>query len=266
MLIVNADDWGRSATETEAALNCYKERRITSVSAMVFMEDSERAADLAKEHRLDSGLHLNFTEPFTGSDRSHNALAEHHGKTIRYLMGNKYAQLVYNPVLRRAFAYSCEAQVGEFVRLFERPPSHIDGHHHMHLCANVVLSNLIPSGMKMRRNFSFWSGEKSVLNRTYRAFVDRWLARRYRLPDYFFDLTQCIRANKFGRVTALAKASTVELMTHPVDHLESEYLMSDEFQAMLQSLKIGGYQQTTESRGQGSDSRRGDETSGVSTF
>src|SRR4029077_15738727 len=144
MLIVNADDWGRSATETEAALNCYKERRITSVSAMVFMEDSERAADLAKEHELDVGLHLNFTEPFTGSDRSNNALAEHHGKTIRYLMGNKYAQLVYNPLLRGAFGYSYEAQAREFVRLFGKPPSHIDGHHHMHLCANVLLSDIIP--------------------------------------------------------------------------------------------------------------------------
>ena len=68
MLIINADDWGRSAAETDAALRCYKAGRVTSVSAMVFMEDSERAAELAKENELDVGLHLNFAEPFTGSN------------------------------------------------------------------------------------------------------------------------------------------------------------------------------------------------------
>ena len=75
----------------------------------------------------------------------------------------------------------------------------------MHLCANLLLSNLIPAGMKIRRNFSFWPGEKSSLNRAYRALVDRWLARRYRLTDYFFDLTQSIRGKKMDRVMALAR-------------------------------------------------------------
>ena len=240
MLIINADDFGRSAAETDAALGCYREGRITSVSAMVFMEDSERAAELAKENELDVGLHLNFGEPFTGENH-HAKLGEYHRRTIRYLMGNKYAQLVYNPLLRREFAYSYEAQAAEFMRLFGRPPSHIDGHHHMHLCANILLSKIIPAGMKIRRNFSFWPGEKSLLNRTYRAFADRWLARRYELPDYFFDLTQCMRGKKLDRVAALAKSNNVELMTHPVVDREAEYLMSDEFRLMLQRLEIGGY-------------------------
>jgi len=61
MLIINADDWGRSRTETDAALQCYEKGRITSASAMVFMEDSERAADIAKENQVDVGLHLNFS-------------------------------------------------------------------------------------------------------------------------------------------------------------------------------------------------------------
>jgi predicted glycoside hydrolase/deacetylase ChbG (UPF0249 family) len=240
MLIINADDFGRSGVETDAALGCYQEGRITSVSAMVFMEDSERAAELAKENELDVGLHLNFGEPFTG--KNHPAkLGEYHGRTIRYLMGNKYAQLVYNPLLRKEFAYSYEAQAAEFVRLFGRPPSHIDGHHHMHLCANMLLSKIIPAGMKIRRNFSFWPSEKSLLNRTYRALVDRWLARRYRLPDYFFDLMQGIREKKLDRVAALAKSNNVELMTHPVVDQEAEYLMSDEFRLMLERLEIGGY-------------------------
>jgi predicted glycoside hydrolase/deacetylase ChbG (UPF0249 family) len=157
------------------------------------------------------------------------------------LKRRKYAQLLYNPFLRKAFAYCYHAQVEEFMRLFEKSPSHIDGHHHMHLCANVLFSRMIPGGTKLRRNFSFWPGEKSRLNRMYRWLVDRWLACRYRLTDYFFDLTQCIEGRKLDRVAALAKSSNVELMTHPIVNGEEEYLMSDEFQVILQRLEIGGY-------------------------
>ncbi len=241
MLIINADDWGRSVAETDAALKCYRERRITSVSAMVLMQDSGRAAKLAKDYELDDvGLHLNFSEEFTDKSCS-ETLKEHHGRIIKFLKRGKYAQLLYNPFLRKAFAYCYHAQVEEFVRLFEKSPSHIDGHHHMHLCANLLLSNMIPAGTKLRRNFSFWPGEKNFLNRAYRGFVDRWLSRRHRLPDYFFDLTQCIEGKKLDRVAALAKSSNVELMTHPIVNGEEEYLMSDQFQVILQRLEIGGY-------------------------
>ena len=240
MLIINADDWGRSMAETDAALRCYKAGRITSVSAMMFMEDSERAAELAKEQNPEVGLHLNFDERFTGN-RVPTTLGNYHDKIARFLTRNKYSQLLYNPFLRKAFSYSYQAQAEEFARLFGKQPSHIDGHHHMHLCANLILSNTIPAGAKLRRNFSFWLGEKSMLNRTYRWLVDRWLARRYCLADYFFDLTQCIEEKKLDRVAALAKSSNVELMTHPIVNKEEEYLMSDEFQEILQRLEIGHY-------------------------
>jgi hypothetical protein len=90
--------------------------------------------------------------------------------------------------------------------------------------------------MNIRRNFSFWPGEKSCLNRTYRALVDRWLQRRYRLPDYFFDLTQTIREEKMDRVVELATSSEVELMTHPIVRTESEYLLGDRFRIVLDRI------------------------------
>jgi predicted glycoside hydrolase/deacetylase ChbG (UPF0249 family) len=240
MLIINADDWGRSVAETDVALRCFKAGRITSASAMIFMADSERAAELARDNGLDVGLHLNFSERFTAG-KCPPVLEEYQSRLVRFLMRNKYSQLLYNPLLRREFAYSYQAQAREFVRLFGRPPSHVDGHHHMHLCANFVFSKAMPAGTKIRRNFSFWPGEKSLLNRRYRRLVDRWLSRRYRLADYFFDLTQCIQERKLERVAALAKSKNVELMTHPIVQAESEYLMGDQFQTMLQSLKVGGY-------------------------
>lgn len=236
MLIINADDWGRCRAETDAALKCYTKGRIRSVSAMVFMEDSERAAEIAKVHKIDAGLHLNFTDSFT-NDVS-GSLATCHDRIARFLGRSKYAQLIYNPRLRADFACSYRAQSEEFERLFGKAPPRIDGHHHMHLCANMLLSEVIPAGTVVRRNFSFRPGEKGRINRAYRALVDRWLARRYRLTDYFFDLTQTVEACKLDRVIALAKVANVELMTHPVVETERRFLMSDEFEAELRQLPV----------------------------
>src|SRR5438045_1599494 len=145
MLIINADDWGRSVVETDAALKCYQAGRVTSVSAMVFMADSERAAEVARENKVDAGLHLNFDERFTAK-RGSGVLGGYQTKLARFLRRHKYAQLVYNPFLRQAFSYSYQAQAEEFVRSFGKPPSHIDGHHHTHLCANLLFSTMIPAG------------------------------------------------------------------------------------------------------------------------
>jgi predicted glycoside hydrolase/deacetylase ChbG (UPF0249 family) len=240
MLIINADDFGRSVVETDAALRCYSAGRITSVSDMVFMTDSERAAELANGNGLEVGLHLNFSEPFTDG-RCPGRLRDCHNRIVSFLKRHKYAQILYNPSLRKEFAYSYHAQSEEFLRLFGKAPSHIDGHHHMHLCANLLLSDIIPAGIKMRRNFSFWPEEKSWLNRMYRALIDRWLQRRYRLPDYFFDLTQSIQQKEMGRVMELAKSSKVELMAHPIIPTESDYLMGNQFRAMLDRLNTASY-------------------------
>lgn len=240
MIIINADDWGRSRTETDATLSCYREGRITSVSAMVFMEDSQRAADLAKEAGIDVGLHLNLTEQFSG-EVPVRLLRECHDCIIRFLNLHKYAFLIYNPSLRQEFQYIYQAQVDQFIRLYGRLPSHIDGHHHKHLCTNMLLDRVIPEGERVRRNFFFWPDEKGLVNRTYRCLVDLFLARRYRLTDSFFALSQCLQRDRLARVMALAKTTTVEIMTHPANMIERAYLMSDDYLANLDGLEKGTY-------------------------
>ena len=240
MLIINADDWGRTCAETDTALLCYKEGRITSVTAMVFMEDSSRAADLAKDAGIDVGLHLNLSQRFMG-EGCVGLLQEYHDRIVHYLTLNKYALLFYNPALRKQFRYVYQAQLEEFLRLYGRPPSHIDGHHHMHLCTNMLLDRVIPNNEKVRRNFSFWPGEKSFLNRMYRRLIDRWLASRYFVTDYFFTLSQVIQTNRLMYVSELSKVATVELMTHPANAKEYACLMSNDYLAMLRKLENGTY-------------------------
>ena len=151
MIIVNADDWGRSKTETEVAQSCYEAGRISSTTAMVFMEDSERAAARAQECGIDVGMHLNLSQRFSGASVPDN-LRRHHERIVRFLTRSKYAQLLYQPLLAKAFDYVYKAQAEEYLRLFGEPPSHVDGHQHMHLCTNMVLGTLIPEGEKIRRD------------------------------------------------------------------------------------------------------------------
>ena len=242
MLIINADDFGRSRLVSDRIIYCYKQGRVTSTSAMVFMEDSRRAANLAKEYKLDVGLHLNFTQQFTQQDRN-SLLLDYHNRIVSFLSMKKYNFLIFNPSLHMRFDYVFREQLEEFENLYGVSPSHIDGHHHMHLCTNMLIGGIIPAGQKIRRNFSYSQGEKSLLNRMYRSIIDIWLSRRYLTTDFLFSLSECIKFGRLERAFELAKTSNVELGTHPELTEEFECLMGSTFVQATSDLQKGTYYQ-----------------------
>jgi predicted glycoside hydrolase/deacetylase ChbG (UPF0249 family) len=223
LLIVNADDWGRDQRTTDRTLECFGRGAVSSVSAMVFMEDSERAAARARERGIDTGLHLNLTTPFS-APKCPEQLVKRQRELARYLLRHPLARVVFHPWLARSFEYVVAAQLEEFTRLYGTEPERLDGHHHMHLCANVLFRRLLPRGTLVRRNFSFQPGEKSLWNRLYRREVDRILARRHRLVDFFFSLPPLVPASRVRRMFALAGEFTVEVETHPVNEDEYRFL------------------------------------------
>jgi predicted glycoside hydrolase/deacetylase ChbG (UPF0249 family) len=237
LLIVNADDWGRDRDTTDRILDCCLLGSVSSVSAMVFMEDSERAAAVARERGVEAGLHLNLTAPFTCS-RVAAELAEHQQRLASHLLRHRLAQVVYHPGLVRSFEYVVAAQIDEFRRLYGGAPDRIDGHHHMHLCANVLIQKLLPAGTMVRRSFSFERNEKGLANRLYRRVVDRSLARRHLLTDYFFALPPLAPASRLQKIFALAREFAVELETHPVNPEEHRYLAGGEFFRHIADVRI----------------------------
>jgi predicted glycoside hydrolase/deacetylase ChbG (UPF0249 family) len=194
---------------------------------MVFMEDSERAANIARERDIDAGLHLNLTTPFTASG-SPTRLIEHQQRISRYLRRHRLAQVLFHPGLVSSFKYVVAAQLDEFARLYGAGPNRIDGHHHMHLCANVLGQNLLPSGTIVRRNFSFQPGEKTFGNRVYRQVVDRMLGRRHRLTDFFFSLAPLKPESRLQQIFSLARQFVVEVETHPANPEEHRFLAGGE--------------------------------------
>ena len=237
VLIVNADDWGRDVETTDRIIECVLRGAVSSASAMVFMEDSERAAALARERGVDVGLHLNFTSPFS-APLAPGRLAEHGERVSRFLLRNRLAQVMYHPGLASSFEYVVAAQLEEFRRIYGAEPRRVDGHHHMHLCANVLFAGLLPAGTIARRNFSFQPGKKSGVNRFYRGVIDRLLARRHRLTDYFFSLPPLQPAERLDRVFAVARRSVVEVETHPINPEEYRFLAGGEIFQRIGNLSI----------------------------
>lgn len=236
LLIVNADDWGRDVETTDRIVECLVPGGVSAVSAMVFMKDSERAAGLARERGVDAGLHLNLTTPFSEPGIPPELLRRQ-GEIARYLRRHRFAPYVFNPALAGACAYVVAAQIGEFRRLYGVEPARIDGHHHMHLCANVLIGRLLPPRTLVRRNFCFEPGEKSAMNRAYRRLVDGVLSRRHRLTDLFFSIQPMEPRARLDRICALARTAIVELETHPSHPSESRFLRSGDI--LRSGVRVG---------------------------
>jgi hypothetical protein len=218
--------------------DCVQARTVSAVSAMVFMEGSETAATLALENQIDTGLHLNFTTPLNAS-RCPAAVAEAQIRVCRYLRSSKLAQLVYHPGLRSSFDRVFKAQVEEYHRLYGRLPERLDGHHHMHLCANV--RSMLPSGTVVRRSFSFLPGEKGSINLAYRRILNRGLGRRHRLVDYLFSFPPLTPLDRLQTIGTLANEFVVELETHPAHPEEYEILRRGNLAPMMAQSEIRSF-------------------------
>jgi len=226
-LIINADDWGLDVSTTDAIFQCIRRGTVSSTSAMVFMEDSDRAAHLARDYRVDAGLHVNFTTPFSALSCTSKLLERQH-KLAVYLRRSSLARVIYNPLLSSDFEYVLAAQIEEFQRLYQRAPSRLDGHHHMHLNVNVMFRGMLPAGTIVRRHFSEEPGEKPLRNRLFRKLTDTLLTRRHRLADRLFSLAPLEPLNRLRRIFSLACEFVVEVETHPVNPAEYEFLTGAE--------------------------------------
>src|SRR6266567_3415813 len=240
VVIMNADDWGWNFEATNRILDCVRRSAVSSVSAMVFMEDSERAASLARESDIDAALHLNFTTPFTGKEVPLQ-LIEHQEMIARFLRSHRYAPILFHPLLAKSFDYVVKSQLEEFERIYGAAPHRIDGHHHMHLCTNVLLQRLLPQGTIVRRNLSFAPGEKRRINRLFRRMEDSLLSMSHRMTDYFFDLLPTVGVRIRG-ICEIARRHNVEIETHPARADEHRFLIAGGLAQLAPELTIArGY-------------------------
>jgi len=221
MLIINADDWGCDAYTTGRVLTCVEHGAISSVSAMVFMEDSERAAAVARDRGIDAGLHLNLDTPFSKVPVTSKLLK--HQASVAGFLHNPFSRPFFHPGLVRSFEYVVSSQLDEYDRLYGTPPRRIDGHHHLHLAANVLFSGLLPLGTVLRPHFSREPGEKRIRNSIFRCYTKLTLARSYPTVDGLFALPP-LEPKRLLPIFCRSREITVEVEAHPANAAEFEFL------------------------------------------
>jgi chitin disaccharide deacetylase len=254
MLILTADDYGKDAKTTDNILQCSLQKRITSASAMVFMQDSERAASLSKGSELEIGLHLNFTEPFNGSNVS-PALRQHQKRIKAYLDITRLTQIICNPFLARSFSLVFQAQQDEFRRIYGKTPDFYNGHHHMHLCMNVILGKLLPAKARIRNTFSFESGEKGIFNLWYRNYLHRLISKRFISTEGFFTIAPVHDLDRLRAIFKRAQTERIEIEVHPEIEEEKNFLLSEKFKTLLNTVQSGKFERLEERKYSGDRSQ-----------
>jgi predicted glycoside hydrolase/deacetylase ChbG (UPF0249 family) len=240
MLIINADDFGLNATATDNIIQCIDQGMVSTIGAMMFMSDSQRASDIARERKIEIGLHLNLTQKYDASNLSRKLIA-HFDKVSKFLKSSKYSFILYNPFIQDSFKYITQKQMEEFYRLYQKLPAHLNGHHHMHLASNLIFSDILDKGLIIRRNHTFTAGEKSIFNRMYRKICDRKVTKNFRTTDSFYDIQPITDENRLKQIFNMSKLENVELMVHPSDKIEYEYILSPKFKSMVNEISLSNF-------------------------
>jgi predicted glycoside hydrolase/deacetylase ChbG (UPF0249 family) len=229
LLIVNADDFGYDEPSTDAAVECFVRGGITSVSAMVHMRDSERAAEVARDAGVPVGLHLNLSEPYTGSDVPEAARLRQARLAERFSGGwLRVRRWLYDPTIRRDVDDCIGEQLERFQALYGAAPCHVDGHKHVQVSPNILLSRALRPGTRMRTALHL----DAMLLRPGRAARRRLMERRFTSTEYCFDFAERERALQ------LAREATVELVVHPALR-DYAALLSDDWARALERLSLG---------------------------
>jgi predicted glycoside hydrolase/deacetylase ChbG (UPF0249 family) len=235
MLIVNADDLGASRASTDAIIAAYDEGLITSASAMVWMWDGPRAARLARERQIPVGMHLNLTLPFRDLAAPANVRDLQGELTLEFdaRSGSSDAKPPLIPDDRIATAIA--DQLAAFRALFGEP-THLDGHHHVHLHPSVLAC--LPPELPIRPPLRRPAHLATAPTRR-----DRLLRMMFQTIDGCVDI-QHIHPALGGadlRWLDYSRRHTLEVMVHPQAESEQRALRTHEWKEALSALTLGSY-------------------------
>jgi hopanoid biosynthesis associated protein HpnK len=260
-LIVNADDFGRSASVNQAVIRAHREGILTTASLMVNEPGSDEAAALAREHpTLGVGLHLTLL-------RGHSALPPEkipglvnaRGEFSNHLAVTGF-RYFFQRSLREPLRREIHAQFQKF-RAARLPLDHINGHLHIHLHPTVFRILTADSGQlgirrlrltfdPLRLNLRLASGHFAY--RALHALIFHPLSARarpaltrlgIRHTDAVFGLLQHARVDEayVSRLLPQLPAGASELYSHPsLEEFRHEFdaLISPRVQEQVKNLGI----------------------------
>lgn len=243
LLVVNADDLGLGSQETDAILACFGRGAITSATAMVWMRDSARAAELARAAGLPVGLHLNLIEPFNARDVPEEVAATQR-RVVDRLRAGRADRYLYHPGWAPDFERCIDAQLTRFAELYGRAPTHVDGHQHMHLVPNALFSRAFGKFERCRRPVNRMSSESRASRRLARTLLAQAVRMRFRTTDRCFSIRALdpgLGGTGLADKLALAERRSVEVFVHPGWDDEFAVLTSHAWRDALAGYRVGSY-------------------------
>jgi predicted glycoside hydrolase/deacetylase ChbG (UPF0249 family) len=243
LLIVNADDWGLSPADTDAILECTRAGAITSVTALVWMGDSDRAASLASDLAVPVGLHLNLIEPFDAPDVPPRVAATQRRVVARLRRGGLEPRL-YHRGWAADFEQCIEDQLERFSELYGGLPEHFDGHRHQHLVPNALFARALSALRRCRRPVNRLAHESPAVKEAGRALLAQVVRARFTTTRWCFSLRPMEPAfGGPGIAATLAPAAVdpVEVIVHPSWPEEHAMLDSTAWREAVQSYRLGSF-------------------------
>lgn len=242
LLIVNADDLGWEPTMTDLTIEAFGAGRISSATWLAHMADSERAAEVARDHGLPTGLHLNLTDPYTGNDVPATDRDRHRDLCRHFAMGRTLhlRSWTYDPRIQGEVEWALATQLERYHALFGGPPTHVDGHNHVHVCPNVARARSL-RGLKRRNAIYAWPATRTTMGLA-RAVRRAVTNPRELTTSYLFDIARLDRRpERLQTELGHARRTSVEVMAHPGFDHEHEALSSDSWRRTIGALPLGSY-------------------------
>jgi predicted glycoside hydrolase/deacetylase ChbG (UPF0249 family) len=128
-----------------------------------------------------------------------------------------------------------------FRTLYEREPTHIDGHNHAHLSPTVLLA--LPAATRTRTAESPARGTPSpgaLLRRVRGVFI----SQRFITTDRFVAIDRLGSSpseQDINRLLAPADRSSLEIMAHPDRERDHRLLMSEQWRTALKARTLGSF-------------------------
>ncbi len=136
-------------------------------------------------------------------------------------------------------------QLERFDELYGQPPTHLDGHNHVHVSPNVALAAPLKSIGKVRDSLWAWPSARTVGGAA-QALRRALVSRRFLRTQYFLHILQLHREmdlDERRERIGLSRGTSVEVMAHPGYPHEQGYLMSEDWGRLMETetLPLGSY-------------------------
>lgn len=202
-LIVNADDFGRSAGVNAGTLQAHARGIVTSATVMVLENAAARGIREAAERapRLSVGLHFALTGGGRPASPARDLPTLAPGGRFR-----RTREELPDRIPEAEVRLELEAQIGIFQELARKWPSHLDSHHHVALHPSVAPV------------FAAVARERSLPARAPTEECRRTLrALGVRTPDLFLDRFYAwnVSYETLESLLGALPEGTAELMCHP---------------------------------------------------